>query len=127
MFTVMTWNVQNLFPAGSADGPKTEADCDKRLDALAATIGTLAPDAAAFQEVGDPASLDDLLGRAGGTWDTAYRAIPTREGSVSPSPRGCPSPRWPRSPSSPPVYPRCRPTTPGRRPLHPAAGSSRSQ
>jgi hypothetical protein len=37
MFTVMTWNVQNLFPAGSADGPKTEADFGKKLDALALT------------------------------------------------------------------------------------------
>ena len=70
MLTVTTWNVQNLFPAGSTDGPDTQPDYDAKLDALAATIATLAPDVLALQEIGDPACLDDLLTRVGGTWHT---------------------------------------------------------
>ena len=70
MLTVTTWNVQNLFPAGRTHGPDTQPDYDAKLDALAATIGTIAPDALALQEIGDPACLDDLLGRVGGTWHT---------------------------------------------------------
>jgi endonuclease/exonuclease/phosphatase family metal-dependent hydrolase len=70
VLTVTTWNVQNLFPAGSTDGPDTQPDYDAKLDALAATIATLAPDVLALQEIGDPDSLDDLLTRVGGVWHT---------------------------------------------------------
>lgn len=80
MLTVTTWNVQNLFPAGSVDGPNTEQDFNDKLDALAATIGTLAPDVLALQEVGDTVSFDDLLARIGGTWHAAV--------STHPDPRG---------------------------------------
>lgn len=38
MLKVTTWNVQNLFPAGSPDGPKTQQQYDDKLDALAATL-----------------------------------------------------------------------------------------
>jgi endonuclease/exonuclease/phosphatase family metal-dependent hydrolase len=80
MLTVTTWNVQNLFPAGSADGPNTQNDYDDKLNALADAVRTLAPDVLALQEIGDTASLDDLLERVGGTWHTAV--------STHPDPRG---------------------------------------
>jgi hypothetical protein len=41
VLTVTTWNVQNLFPAGSPDGPETQQAYDDKLDALAGTIRTL--------------------------------------------------------------------------------------
>ena len=80
MLTVTTWNVQNLFPAGSADGPNTQNDYDDKLNALAGTVQALAPDVLALQEIGDTACLEDLLGRVGGTWHTAV--------STHPDPRG---------------------------------------
>jgi endonuclease/exonuclease/phosphatase family metal-dependent hydrolase len=80
VLTVTTWNVQNLFPAGSADGPKTAKAYNDKLDALAATIQALAPDVLALQEIGDVASLQDLLARVGGTWHTAISAQPDPRG-----------------------------------------------
>jgi hypothetical protein len=38
MLTVTTWNLQNLFPAGTAAGPPTDGAYDAKLDSLAATI-----------------------------------------------------------------------------------------
>jgi predicted extracellular nuclease len=54
-------DVQNLFPAGSADGPNTLNDCDDKLNALAGTVQALAPDVLALQEIGNTACLQDLL------------------------------------------------------------------
>jgi predicted extracellular nuclease len=68
MFKVMTWNVENLFKAGTPSGPPTEAAYDAKLQGLAATINAEAPDALAVQEIGDPAALDDLVQRLQGTW-----------------------------------------------------------
>src|SRR5947207_1321750 len=68
MFKVMTWNVENLFRAGAASGPPTQAAYDAKIQGLAATINNQAPDALAVQEIGDPAALDDLVGRLRGTW-----------------------------------------------------------
>lgn len=61
MVAVGTWNLENLFRPGSDFGPDTEQAYQDKLDALAATITTLAPDVLAVQEVGDPAALDDLV------------------------------------------------------------------
>jgi hypothetical protein len=68
MFKVMTWNLENLFKPGTASGPSTRDAYETKLQGLAATINGQAPDALAVQEVGDPAALDDLVGRLHGTW-----------------------------------------------------------
>jgi endonuclease/exonuclease/phosphatase family metal-dependent hydrolase len=66
-----TWNLENLYLPGGEFGPRDQAAYDAKLDALAATIGAIAPDVLAVQEVGDPAALDDLTARIGGTWHVA--------------------------------------------------------
>ncbi len=75
---VATWNLENLFLPGSGDGPRDQAAYDRKLDALAATIGGLEPDVLAVQEVGDPEALDDLVGRLDGSWNVALAGV--REG-----------------------------------------------
>jgi endonuclease/exonuclease/phosphatase family metal-dependent hydrolase len=80
MLTVTTWNLQNLFPAGHIDGPKTQQAYDEKLDGLAGALTTLDPDVALFQEVGDITSLGDLLDRVGGTWHTLMSSHPDGRG-----------------------------------------------
>lgn len=60
-FTVMTWNLENLFEAGHAFGPDTEAQYQEKLASLAAVILRLDPDVLAVQEVGSPAAMADLM------------------------------------------------------------------
>jgi endonuclease/exonuclease/phosphatase family metal-dependent hydrolase len=70
-FTVMTWNVENLFPPGFKITPTkavTEDDYDRKLDYLARRITEVGPDVLALQEVGsrnaaDTQSVDDLQAR----------------------------------------------------------------
>src|SRR4051794_37824127 len=64
MFTIMTWNVENLFQPA----PAQRAAYDAKLDALAAVIQAAAPDLLAVQEVGDQASFDALRDRLGPSW-----------------------------------------------------------
>lgn len=59
-FAVMTWNIENLFPPGHSDGPKTQAIYDAKMVYLADKILAIAPEVVAFQEVGDPASFAEL-------------------------------------------------------------------
>jgi predicted extracellular nuclease len=54
---LMSWNVQNLFEAGTPDGPKTAADFNAKIAALAAIIDGFEPDVLALQEVGSDAAL----------------------------------------------------------------------
>ena len=68
MFKVMTWNVENLFRPGGADGPATEAVYQQKLQGLAAMINARAPDALSVQEIGDPAALADLVALLNGSW-----------------------------------------------------------
>ena len=68
---VATWNLENLYLPGGEFGPRDQAAYDAKLDALAATIEAIGPDVLAVQEVGDPAALDDLTERIGGTWHVA--------------------------------------------------------
>src|SRR5262245_22457454 len=71
VFTAMTWNVENLFPPGHRINPQhvvTQEEYDAKLDYLAQTISTLAPDVLALQEIGsrneaDTQSFADLQGR----------------------------------------------------------------
>jgi hypothetical protein len=53
-FRLMTWNVQNLFPAGTPDGPPTQAAFQTKLGSLAEVIDAQQPDVLALQEVGPP-------------------------------------------------------------------------
>lgn len=65
MFTIMTWNVENLFhPAAESE----RKNYDAKLDALAAIITAQAPDLLAVQEVGDEESFEALRARLGSQW-----------------------------------------------------------
>jgi endonuclease/exonuclease/phosphatase family metal-dependent hydrolase len=78
---VMSWNVQNLFAAGTADGPPTQAAFDAKLASLAAVIDAQRPDVLALQEVGPPEVLQQLQQRL-------THQLPHRELSAHPDPRG---------------------------------------
>jgi endonuclease/exonuclease/phosphatase family metal-dependent hydrolase len=75
-----TWNLENLYLPGGEVGPRDQAAYDAKLDALAAAIEQIRPDVLAVQEVGDPAALDDLTGRVGGTWHVALSTQPDERG-----------------------------------------------
>jgi hypothetical protein len=59
----MTWNVQNLLPVGTKDGPPTQAALDAKLASLAQVIDTQQPDVLALQEIGPPQMLEQLQQR----------------------------------------------------------------
>jgi hypothetical protein len=80
VFTVMTWNVENLFRPGSPAGPTTAAAYEQKLTGLATVITGQAPDALAVQEVGDPAAVDDLIGLLGGGWRARLSSHPDGRG-----------------------------------------------
>jgi endonuclease/exonuclease/phosphatase family metal-dependent hydrolase len=77
---VATWNLENLYLPGGEFGPRDDAAYQSKLDALAATIRAMEPDVLAVQEVGDPAALDDLTERVGGTWHVALSTLPDERG-----------------------------------------------
>jgi hypothetical protein len=78
--TVATWNVENLFRPGTPGGPSDPAVYEAKLTGLAATIGALAPDVLALQEIGQPEALDDLRGHLGGGWHSALSPDPDARG-----------------------------------------------
>lgn len=59
-FTVMTWNVENLFLPGKASGPKTDAEYNEKLQSLANVILAVNPDVLGLQEIGDLEALTAL-------------------------------------------------------------------
>jgi endonuclease/exonuclease/phosphatase family metal-dependent hydrolase len=59
-FTVMTWNVQNLFLPGHPDGPVDQPTFDQKLASLAAVIDQAQPHILALQEVGPDGVLGQL-------------------------------------------------------------------
>jgi len=59
-FTVMTWNVQNLFLPGHPDGPVDQPTFDQKLASLAAVINQAQPHVLALQEVGPDGVLGQL-------------------------------------------------------------------
>lgn len=79
MFTVMTWNVENLFRPDDPEGP-TRSAYEQKVAGLASMINQQAPDAVALQEVGTPAALDDLIAVLGGTWHRQVSAHPDNRG-----------------------------------------------
>jgi endonuclease/exonuclease/phosphatase family metal-dependent hydrolase len=80
MVVVGTWNLENLYRPGGQFGPKTQAAYEAKLTVLAATITAANPDVLAVQEVGEPAALDDLVGRLPGTWHTSLSTHPDARG-----------------------------------------------
>jgi predicted extracellular nuclease len=80
-FKVMTWNLENLFQAGTEFGPETPEQYAQKLDSLAAVILHLDPDVLAVQEVGSTAAFDDLVRLLQGRY-------PHRQLSAHPDPRG---------------------------------------
>ncbi|MGE0134802.1 MAG: endonuclease/exonuclease/phosphatase family protein [Dehalococcoidia bacterium] len=74
--TVMTWNVENLFPPGSASGPTTEAVYRRKLRHLAKTVTEAGPDVIALQEIGHVSCLGDLQHALGGRYP--HQAISER-------------------------------------------------
>jgi endonuclease/exonuclease/phosphatase family metal-dependent hydrolase len=80
-FRMLTWNVQNLFAAGTKDGPPTQQAFDAKLGSLAEVLDAQRPDVAALQELGPPevlAQLQQLLGHQ----------LPHRQLSEHPDGRG---------------------------------------
>src|SRR5262245_33209858 len=73
-FTIMTWNLENLFPVGHAFGPTSQEVFDQKLGNIAQTILNIAPDVLAVQEVGDPAPFLELQQRLGGFFPHARLA-----------------------------------------------------
>ncbi|MBX3061861.1 MAG: endonuclease/exonuclease/phosphatase family protein [Anaerolineae bacterium] len=80
-FCAMTWNLENLYPANSADGPKSPDLYERKMRNLAQTILSIAPDVLAVQEVGDPNSFADLQRRLNDKYP--YTMLSTK-----PDPRG---------------------------------------
>ncbi len=68
MVRIGTWNLENLFLPGGQFGPRTDAEYQAKLAALAGVIEAMAPDVLGVQEVGEVAALADLADRAGGGW-----------------------------------------------------------
>ncbi len=80
-FKVMTWNIENLFPAGSKFGSKTQAEYKQKLESLANVILKLEPDVLAVQEIGNLVAFEELVAMLEGRY-------PYVQVSTSPDPRG---------------------------------------
>lgn len=80
VLTVMTWNVQNLFPVGHPDGPDTDEEYQAKLARLAGVIDEVDPDVLALQEVGPDEVLVDLNAACRIDLDNRLAGIPDRRG-----------------------------------------------
>jgi len=99
--SVMTWNVENLFPQGPGD-PQEEIDrYQAKLDLLAGTVTVLNPDVIALQELG-PGALADLRQRLSAYTDM-HEGVPDGRGSASGLCPGCLSKVRPQTLSPSPV------------------------
>jgi endonuclease/exonuclease/phosphatase family metal-dependent hydrolase len=78
--TVMTWNIQNLFPAGQGDGPATQQEYDAKVAALAEVIDAVEPDVLALQEVGPEQVLADLDAACSIEFDHRLVGVPDGRG-----------------------------------------------
>jgi endonuclease/exonuclease/phosphatase family metal-dependent hydrolase len=78
--TVMTWNIQNLFPAGHEYGPATQQQYNDKIAGLAAVIDAVEPDVLALQEVGPDKVLADLNGACAIDFDHRLAGIPDGRG-----------------------------------------------
>lgn len=59
-FRVMTFNVQNLFPARHEFGPRTQSEFNAKIQSLAAVIEEAKPHVVGLQELGSEAALTAL-------------------------------------------------------------------
>lgn len=61
-FSVMTWNVENLFTPNhaSGSGSRTPEIYQRKLNNLVRTITAISPDVIGLQEIGDPQAFADL-------------------------------------------------------------------
>ncbi len=78
--SVMTWNVENFFPAGIPSGPPDKDAYDRKVEYLAGMIRGLAPDVVALQEVGGQEPADDLAAAVGAGWQTVLSTHPDGRG-----------------------------------------------
>jgi endonuclease/exonuclease/phosphatase family metal-dependent hydrolase len=78
--TVMTWNIQNLFPVGHGDGPATQQEYDDKVAGLAEVINAVAPDVLALQEVGPEQVLADLNAACSIDFDNRLTGTPDGRG-----------------------------------------------
>lgn len=78
---MLTWNVQNLFAAGTEDGPPTPEAFDAKLASLAEVLDAQRPDVAALQELGPPEVLAQLQ-------DRLAHQLPHQQLSAHPDGRG---------------------------------------
>jgi hypothetical protein len=80
-FSVMTWNLENLFGLGTEFGPDTPDEFNQKIESLARTILELDPDVVAVQEVGGSEPFGALQAALGGRY-------PHNQLSVHPDTRG---------------------------------------
>ncbi|MGI5374609.1 endonuclease/exonuclease/phosphatase family protein [Streptomyces sp. CA-251387] len=67
-----TWNLENLMLPGDEQGaPKTQAEYEAKVEALASVITALDPMLLGVQEVKQEEALADLVEAVGGEWHTA--------------------------------------------------------
>jgi hypothetical protein len=78
--TVMTGNIQNLFPVGHVDGPATQQEYDDKVAGLAEVINAVEPDVLALQEVGPEHVLADLDAACSIDFDNRLVGIPDGRG-----------------------------------------------
>ena len=67
-FTVMTWNLENLFRPGGVSGPRNLEEFDQKLEKLASGILQIDPDVLAVQEVGSEDAFADLQDKLEGRY-----------------------------------------------------------
>ena len=79
-FTVMTWNVENLFRPGMGDGPADEETYRRKIAYLAKVISGVGPDLVALQEIGDPSAATDLAAAVGAGWKARLSSQPDGRG-----------------------------------------------
>ncbi|GLP68455.1 hypothetical protein TUSST3_50780 [Streptomyces sp. TUS-ST3] len=78
---VGTWNLENLMLPRSGDGaPRTEAEYEAKVEALASVITALDPALLGVQEVKQEETLADLAKATGGQWHIALSRHADRRG-----------------------------------------------
>ncbi|MFI7411607.1 endonuclease/exonuclease/phosphatase family protein [Streptomyces sp. NPDC049627] len=76
-----TWNLENLMLPGDEQGaPKSQAEYEAKVTALASVITALDPLLLGVQEVQQQEALDDLVAAVGGEWHTALSRHRDRRG-----------------------------------------------
>lgn len=80
-FTVMTWNLENLYLPGGEYGSSDQTTFDRKLANIAGIINDVAPDVVAVQEIGQPAAMTALRDALGGSYThDALSFLPDRRG-----------------------------------------------